>query len=92
MTIEQLEKRRDSCEKTILSAEQEKEKVEKQIEEFVIREIKPVLTRVRLSITDFLKLKKASDEELEMIRRILKKEEKGTGNVQKEKKTEVPEQ
>ena len=92
MTIEQLEKRKDSFEKTISLAEQEKEKVEKQIEELVVRETKPVLAKKNLSITDFLQLKKASDEELNMIYKILKKEEKRTGDVQKEKKNEAAQQ
>jgi hypothetical protein len=92
MTIEQLEKRRDSCEKQISLAEKEKEKVEKQIDELVLRETKPVLAKVRLSITDFLNLKKASDEELNIIYKILKKEEKRTGDVQKEKRNEAAQQ
>ena len=92
MTIEQLEKRRDICEKQISSAEQEKEKVEKQIEELVVRETKPVLAKKNLSITDFLQLKKASDAELDIIYEILKKEEKSKGNVQKEKRNETPQQ
>jgi len=91
MTIEQLEKRRDICEKQISSAEQEKEKVEKQIEELVVRETKPVLAKKNLSITDFLQLKKASDEELDLIYEILKKEKKKS-DVQKEKKNETPKQ
>ena len=89
MTIEQLEKRKDSFEKTISLAEQEKEKVEKQIEELVVRETKPVLAKKNLSITDFLQLKKASDEELDLIYEILKKEGKRKGDVQKEKRNEV---
>lgn len=92
MTIEQLEKRRDICEKQISSAEQEKEKVEKQIEELVVRETKPVLAKKNLSITDFLQLKKASDAELDIIYEILKKEEKSKSNVQKEKRNETPQQ
>ena len=92
MTIEQLEKRKDSFEKTISLAEQEKEKVEKQIEELVVRETKPVLAKKNLSITDFLQLKKASDEELDLIYEILKKEGKRKGDVQKEKKNEVNQQ
>ena len=48
MTIEQLEKRRDICEKQISSAEQEKEKVEKQIEELVVRETNPEKPRLRI--------------------------------------------
>lgn len=92
MTIEQLEKRKDSFEKTISLAEQEKEKVEKQIEELVVRETKPVLAKKNLSITDFLQLKKASDEELDLIYEILKKEGKRKGDVQKEKRNEVNQQ
>ena len=92
MTIEQLEKRKDSFEKTISLAEQEKEKVEKQIEELVVRETKPVLAKKNLSITDFLQLKKASDEELDLIYEILKKEGKRKGDVQKEKRIEVNQQ
>ena len=92
MTLEQLEKRRDSCEKQISSAEEEIKRVDKQIDDLVLRETKPVLASVQLSFPDFINLKKASKEELEIIRKILKKEDKGTGNVQNEKKTEVSEQ
>lgn len=92
MTIEQLEKRKDSCEKQISTAEKEKEKVEKQIEELVVRETKPVLAKKNLSITDFLQLKKASDEELDIIYEILKKEERRKGDVQKEKRNEIHQQ
>lgn len=94
MTIEQLEKRKDSCEKQISAAEKEKEKekVEKQIEELVVRETKPVLAKKNLSITDFLQLKKASDEELDIIYEILKKEERRKGDVQKEKRNEIHQQ
>ena len=88
MTLEQLQRKRDSCEKAIRKANAEKEEINQQIDDLVFASTKKTLSKYRLSITELLKLNNATEDELKGFLDQLRKENKETKDVSKERKEE----
>ena len=86
MTLEQLQKKRDSCEKAIRRANAEKDEIDKQIDDLVFASTKKTLSKYRLSITELLKLNNATEDELKGFLNQLRKESKEIKDVPKERK------
>ncbi len=86
MTLEQLQKKRDSCEKAIRRANAEKDEIDKQIDDLVFASTKKTLSKYRLSITELLKLNNATEDELKGFLNQLRKESKEIKDVSKERK------
>ena len=89
MNLEQLEKRKSVLESTIHKATEEKDDVEKQIEDIVLKKVKPHLARNRISFPELLNLLNANGEELRAYFRKLKKEGKVNKDEIKDRDTEV---
>ena len=88
MTLEQLQRKRDSCEKAIRKAKAEKDEIDEQIDDLVLTSTKKTLSKYRLSITELLKLNNATEDELKGFLDQLRKENKETKDVSKERKEE----
>ena len=86
MTLEQLQKKRDSCEKAIRKANAEKDEINKQIDDLVFASTKKTLSKYRLSITELLKLSNATEEELKGFLNQMRKESRENKDVSKERK------
>ena len=86
MTLEQLQRKRDSCEKAIRRANAEKDEINQQIDDLVFASTKKTLSKYRLSITELLKLSNATEDELKGFLNQLRKESKETKDVSKERK------
>ncbi len=86
MTLEQLQRKRDSCEKAIRKANAEKEEINQQIDDLVFASTKKTLSKYRLSITELLKLNNATEDELKGFLNQLRKESKENKDVSKERK------
>ena len=86
MTLEQLQRKRDSCEKAIRKANAEKEEINQQIDDLVFASTKKTLSKYRLSITELLKLNNATEDELKGFLNQLRKESKEIKDVSKERK------
>ena len=76
MTLEQLEKRRDSCTQAIKDATAEKDSIEKQIDSIMTSQVKRSLQKYKLSMADLLKVLNANGDQLKKIFDQLGKEEK----------------
>ena len=81
MTLEQLEKRRDSYTQAIKDATAEKDSIEKQIDSIMTSQVKRSLQKYKLSMADLLKVLNANGDQLKKIFDQLGKEEKETKNV-----------
>ena len=86
MTLEQLQKKRDSCEKAIRKANAEKDEINRQIDDLVFASTKKTLSKYRLSITELLKLSNATEEELKGFLNQMRKESRENKDVSKERK------
>ena len=78
MNLEQLQNKRDSCEKVIRKATAEKEEIERQIDSLVLNQTKRTFTKYKISIVELLKLSNAGEEELKSFFHQLRKEGKET--------------
>ena len=78
MNLEQLQNKRDSCEKVIRKATAEKEEIERQIDSLVLNQTKRTFTKYKISIVELLKLSNAGEEELKGFLHQLRKESKET--------------
>lgn len=78
MNLEQLQNKRDSCEKVIRKATAEKEEIERQIDSLVLNQTKRIFTKYKISIVELLKLSNAGEEELKSFLHQLRKESKET--------------
>ena len=85
MNLDQLQKRKLLLESTIHKATEEKDEVEKQIDDIVLRKVKPFLARNKISFPELINLLNASEEERRIIFKILKREGKENRNETKEK-------
>ena len=85
MNLDQLQKRKLLLESTIHKATEEKDDVEKQIDDIVLRKVKPFLARNKISFPELINLLNASEEERRIIFKILKREGKENSNETKEK-------
>lgn len=81
MTLEQLQKRRNSCMQTIKEATAEKESIEKEMDSIMTSQVKRSLQKYKLSMADLLKVLNANGDQLKKIFDQLGKEEKETKNV-----------
>ena len=88
MNLEQLQKKRDSCEDVIRRATAEKNEIEKQIDSIVITSTKKTLAKYKISIVELLKLNTASEEEIKSFLNRIGKESKETRDVSRERKEE----
>ena len=86
MTLEQLKRKRDSCEKTIRKANAEKSEIDRQIDDLVLASTKKTLSKYRISITELLRLNNATEAELKGFLDQLRKESKENKDVSKERK------
>ncbi len=81
MTLEHLQKRRNSCMQTIKEATAEKESIEKEMDSIMTSQVKRSLQKYKLSMADLLKVLNANGDQLKKIFDQLGKEEKETKNV-----------
>ena len=81
MTLEQLQKRRNSCMQTIKEATAEKESIEKEMDSIMTSQVKRSLQKYKLSMADLIKVLNANGDQLKKIFDELGKEEKETKNV-----------
>ena len=81
MTLEQLQKRRNSCMQAIKDATAEKESIEKEMDSIMTSQVKRSLQKYKLSMADLLKVLNANGDQLKKIFDQLGKEEKETKNV-----------
>ena len=86
MTLEQLQRKRDSCEKAIRKANAEKSEIDRQIDDLVLNSTKKTLSKYRISITELLRLNNATEAELKGFLDQLRKESKENKDVSKERK------
>ena len=81
MTLEQLQKRRNSCMQTIKEVTAEKESIEKEMDSIMTSQVKRSLQKYKLSMEDLFKVLNANGDQLKKIFDELGKEEKETKNV-----------
>ena len=81
MTLEQLQRKRDSCEKAIRRANAEKNEIDRQIDDLVFASTQKTLSKYRLSIVELLKLNNATEDELKGFLNQLRKESKENKDV-----------
>ena len=81
MTLEQLQKRRNSCMQTIKEATAEKESIEKEMDSIALSQIKRSLQKYKISIFDLIRLLNSNGNQIKSFVDQLGKEDRENKNV-----------